>query len=71
MAHAASPLPRVWFVVPCSYTYKVSLVKNTEYKITQVIPERGAVYFNRTLMDRHALRIAVEQEGVCDVMSCT
>lgn len=46
------------------YTYRVSKVKDTEFKAEEVMPGRGSLQHNRTLLDRHGLRFVVKQEGV-------
>ena len=45
------------------YTYAVSEVVNTEFKVQQVIPEPGDDNRTRTLLDRHGVRLLVQQTG--------
>lgn len=45
------------------YTYAVSEVANTEFKAQQVIPEPGEDTQRRVLLDRHGVRVLVQQTG--------
>ena len=46
------------------YSYTVTAVPNTEFKTEQVIPAPGSDLPNRTIVDRHGVRIFVVQSGM-------
>lgn len=46
-----------------AYNYKVSQVLDTEFKVEQVLPDRGAEKATRTIVDRHGMRIVIQQTG--------
>ncbi|RYE83826.1 MAG: hypothetical protein EOO65_03310 [Methanosarcinales archaeon] len=45
------------------YTYRVQSVSDAEFKYEQILPEPGSGAVNRTILDRHGLRILVKQAG--------
>lgn len=47
-----------------TYTIRVQRVKNAEYKGEELTPEPGVEDINRTIIDRHGLRIVVKQTGL-------
>lgn len=46
-----------------SYTYSVQAVQNAEFKAEQVLPEPGSGNQNRTIVDRHGIRLLVRVSG--------
>lgn len=39
------------------------MVDDAEFKVEEVLPGRGELGVNRTLIDRHGMRVVVVQEG--------
>ena len=47
-----------------TYTISVQRVENAEYKGEELTPEPGVEDANRTIIDRHGLRIVIKQTGL-------
>lgn len=46
-----------------TYTYSVQSVQDAEFKAEQILPASGSSSLNRTILDRHGVRLIIAQTG--------